>query len=275
MIYSASRRSDMVAFRPGDIVDRVRRSRKLEAIVFWTKDIRNLALHKDLRDVLRRWPAVVQFTVTGLAGTAWEPNVPSLEMQRKALEELSGFLPSGAVRWRFDPIVATADWRERFDTVKSMLDRTLGALDEVTVSFPDPYRKAVIRVRERGLSWPETTLAEKKSVLASIVDSFPPGRGNAESPPVRLCCEPDLLEAPGTGQAHCVDGALFDRLYGTGFGDLGKDAGQREACGCMRSTDIGSYEMACPHACAYCYANPAEIYTDFGSELRLRITAGH
>lgn len=258
MIYSASRRSDMVAFRPGEIVDRAARSRKLEAIVFWTKDVRNLAFHQGLRGVVGRWPAVVQFTVTGLAGTAWEPNVPSLEAQRTALEELTRLLPAGALRWRFDPIVPTRDWRARFESVKTMLEGTLGPIEEVTVSFPDPYRKAVARVRERGLPWPEPTLAEKKSILAAIAGCFASDRADAAPPSVRLCCEPGLLDVPGTGRAHCVDGALFDRLYGTGFGDLGKDAGQREACGCVRSTDIGSYEMACPHACAYCYANPAE-----------------
>jgi DNA repair photolyase len=33
-----------------------------------------------------------------------------------------------------------------------------------------------------------------------------------------------------------------------------KDAVQRDACGCIRSVDIGEYNT-CPHQCAYCYAN--------------------
>lgn len=35
------------------------------------------------------------------------------------------------------------------------------------------------------------------------------------------------------------------------------DKGQREACGCMKSKDIGQYNT-CPHLCEYCYANASK-----------------
>ena len=35
------------------------------------------------------------------------------------------------------------------------------------------------------------------------------------------------------------------------------DKGQRIACGCMVSKDIGEYNT-CPHLCEYCYANASK-----------------
>ena len=250
MIYSASRRTDMVAFAPTQIVEKVRRSRKLEGIVFWTKDIRNLADHGELNRVMRDVPAIVQFTTTGLGGSAWEPGVPALEDLLPAAARLAAFLPAGAIRWRFDPIIVTPGLRERFLDAKEKLTRALGTLNEVTVSFPDPYPRAVARVKANGLAWPKIGPEEQKELILFFVSAF----GEKTATPVKLCCEAKLLSLPGVEQAHCVDGELFDSLYGTNFGKMDKDPGQRTACGCVKSTDIGSYALPCLHRCRYCYA---------------------
>lgn len=242
----------MAAFFPERIVARVARSRKLDGIVFWTKDIRNLVRHPELARVVVSVPAVVQFTATGLAGGPWEPGAPPLDLLLPELRELAARLPRGAIRWRFDPIVAAPGLGERFCRIKEALDSALGGLADVTVSFPDPYKKAVARAGAAGLAWPVMTGAEKAAFVAFMAGEF----GLRDEPPVKLCCEPDLLALPGVGQAHCVDGALFDRLYGLRLAELPKDAGQRRACGCSASTDIGAYDMVCGHGCRYCYANP-------------------
>lgn len=257
MIYSASRRTDMPAHFPDAIVERVDRSRKLEAIVFWTKDIRNFVRHPSLNRVIRTVPSIVQYTVTGLAGGVWEPNVCPLAGQLVELSELAGILPPGAIHWRFDPVLPDAGVLRRFRETKSALESILGPVDSATISFPDPYRKAVARTGAAGLAWPTLDRPGKESLIAMMAAEFaPPGDGGEECRPIRLCCEPDLLGLPGVSRAKCVDGALVERLYGAPLGDLRKDGGQRAACGCVKSTDIGSYGMRCPHRCLYCYANP-------------------
>ena len=39
-----------------------------------------------------------------------------------------------------------------------------------------------------------------------------------------------------------------------------KDPGQRKACCCIRSVDIGAYD-SCPHGCIYCYASTRQQAT--------------
>lgn len=258
MIYSASRRTDMPAFHPDAIVERVNRSRKLKGLVLWTKDIRNLVRHPGLSRVVAEFPTVVQFTVTGMAGSVREPGAIPLVEQLDALTEVVRMLPRGAVCWRFDPVISEGDVERRFRATKTALESVLGPLERVTVSFPDPYRKAVTRTVATGLEWPSFSLAEKREIVAMMADAFSRTGIGDEFRPIRLCCEPALHELPGVGMTRCIDGDLFRRLYGLPLGDLPKDTGQRKACGCCQSTDIGSYDMRCGHGCLYCYANPSE-----------------
>ncbi len=249
MIYSASRRTDLPAFYPEYVALRVRRARRLEAIVFWTKDPRGLC-GPALRPVLGQYPAVVQLTVTGLGGRPWEPQVPPYPELTAAVRELRQALPAGAVVWRFDPLIVTPDLYIRFSAVRDWLTENLGVPAEPTVSFVDPYAKAVRRAQRHGLQLPLPDATQRREIIARL-------REMAQTD-LYACCEPDLAALPGIRPARCVDGERLDRLYGTKFGSLPKDAGQREACGCVKSTDIGSYDQLCRHNCRYCYARPEE-----------------
>lgn len=245
MIYSASRRTDLPAFYPDYVCDKARRSRKLEALVFWTKDPRHFYAHAGLRALVEKYPVVVQLTLTGLAGTAWEPGVPPPETFRPALEFLARALPPGAVRWRFDPILATPDLFSRLESMQALLTGCGLTLEEVTVSFPAEYRKVMARLRAAGLAFPAVDLPARRRIIADVMART--------SLPVALCCQDALLGVPGARRAACVDHALFNRLYGTRFSGA-PARGQRPGCGCGESTDIGSYQQACGHGCLYCYA---------------------
>ncbi|MDR1519450.1 MAG: DUF1848 domain-containing protein [Planctomycetota bacterium] len=263
MIFSASRRTDLPAFFPDFLEGRIARSRKLEALVFWTKDVRNLVRRPELAAVVERIPCLVQFTATGLAGSTWEPGTPQLAEQLPEIGELGRRLPRGAIVWRFDPIMPAAvdgaDQKainrllDRFRRLRDVLAKSLAGLDGVTVSFPDPYRKAATRAAAAGLAWPVFSLEGKRRIIEAMVGEF----SAAGAAPIRFCCEPELAGLPGTAAAACVDGPLLERLYGQPFSGLPRDAGQRPGCNCVKSTDIGSYGMPCGHGCLYCYANAA------------------
>lgn len=251
MIYSASRRTDLPAFYPDYIVDKIRRSRKLEGVVYWTKDIRNFAVHFGLRAALTSYPSIIQYTVTGLAGSIWEPKVPSIYEQMNALSEVLSELPTGAVRWRFDPIIVDNTVFERFARIYEIFGKTGFELDSVVVSFPDLYRKVSSRLKTKGQIFPDLTIDAK----CEILDKFHQISGLK----FLMCCEGELLEQNlgFVEKSSCVSSALFKKLYDIDV-DSRLDASQRSECGCTKSTDIGSYEQSCFHKCLYCYANPDE-----------------
>jgi len=247
VIYSASRRTDLPAFFPDYICQKVQRSRKLEAIVFWTKDPRNLVEHPGLAAVVSSYPTIIQLTITGLGGSIWEQGVPEVGTIIPAITELARVLPAGAIRWRFDPIIAEGTHFQRFSEIFEMLTAAGVMLESVVVSFPDPYSHAVGRIKQAGLSLPQLSFEDKKKILQEL--------HAISGIPLALCCEQELLTVSGIIRSRCIDGGLFDRLYGTSLGSLPEDHSQRQECGCCRSTDIGSYQQECRHKCLYCYAN--------------------
>jgi hypothetical protein len=74
---------------------------------------------------------------------------------------------------------------------------------------------------------------------------------------LHACSQPALAGVPGVRPSACIDGAILETLHPQREpASRRKDRGQRAACLCTESKDIGSYTQACPHGCVYCYANP-------------------
>lgn len=73
------------------------------------------------------------------------------------------------------------------------------------------------------------------------------------------CAEEIDLEEAGIRHGACIDRALIEGILGEKLSG-GKDQGQRPACGCMESVDLGTYNT-CPNSCAYCYANHSAAST--------------
>ena len=153
---------------------------------------------------------------------------------RYAMGEIGGLGPV------IDPPKATAQRGEAMAQLQEMSVRAIC----------DP---AVAPLLDRLEAEPELIgdLAASDEFLDFDADSSKPPEGGEtpEEPPA----EPEVAAATGLSASGCIDPALLERITGRRI-LVGKDPGQRPACGCALSVDIGSYHC-CRHRCRYCYAN--------------------
>lgn len=266
MILSASRRCDIPAFFSEWMENRMRegfllvanpRNSKqvrrvdvspdeVDAIVFWTK---NPTPMLERLDVFREYSYEFQFTLTPY-GREIEPSLPPKEQVIiPSFLRLSDCVGIGRVIWRYDPILVSDKYTEDFhEDAFGQLARILcGATDRVTISFIDTdYRGVKGNLDALGLSPIDDTarlrLAGKLARIAAeyhlIIDA---------------CAESADLAAVGVEPAHCISAERIEKLTGSPV-RAAKAKGQRPACGCLESIDIGAYNM-CGNGCLYCYAN--------------------
>ena len=269
MIISASRRTDIPAFYSAWLMNRIRAGwvavpnpanhkqvaavslmpGDVDAIVFWTRDARPLIPYLQELDTLGH-RFYFQYTITGYPRLL-EPHTPSLVDAVQTLRKLSDMVGPRRVVWRYDPILFSDKIDEayhlrRFDEICSKLT---GYSIRCVISFLDFYRKAranLARLDERVYDIPQNMdLLVFTKKMAEI--------GHAHGFQLATCAELLDLEEAGVWPGRCIDGDLIRELFGIRV-DMAKDAGQRDACGCVRSRDIGMYD-SCLHGCAYCYAN--------------------
>ena len=151
------------------------------------------------------------------------------------------------VIWRYDPILIQAEypvsWHIRQFERWAVLPR--GRTDTCVISFLDSYPSIRSRLKRHGIREVEE---EEKRILAQGFSAI------AEENGMRIvtCCEEIDLSDYGIGHSSCIDQSLLSELLGCRI-EGGKDKGQRAACGCMESIDIGSHRN-CRHGCVYCYA---------------------
>lgn len=227
-------------------------------VQIWSKDPAGvLAGGADTLDALIGAGTMItaQITMTGLAGTPWEPLVPA-----EAPEHLGrlGQLIGGPehVTWRYDPIIPTVHDVARYRRLARRVAE-LGIRRGVINFIAPPGRYARVDRRLQGLlpgwgagmagydlAWQTQVAAELVALSAEVGISL------------SCCAEGAALHehVPGLGRAACGDPAWFATLSGR-QPVLAASKGSRPGCGCARYYDVGSYgNWAHCHRCAYCYA---------------------
>lgn len=260
MILSASRRTDLPALYGEWMVNRLKAGSVLapnpyraghashirfspdtvDCIVFWTKNPIPFESYWRQVERLGYRDYYVEYTLTALEEL--EPGLPPLEKRVEAFLRLSARLGPKRVDWRFDPILLggerTPEWHgERFERLCRKL---AGRTERCIFSFADHYAHhgKLFREAERA------EVVRTARLLADIAGAY--------GLPLLTCAEQADLSACGIGHAACIDREKIHQITGAEL-RAKKDPGQRPACGCMESVDIGAYNT-CVNGCAYCYA---------------------
>ena len=229
-----------------------------------------------------------QFTLNNYENEGFEPFVPPLAKRIETFKQLSGLIGKQRVIWRFDPLILSSQL-----TVKELLTR-IGELgnqlnkytDKLVFSFGDILRyrnvtKNLISETDvftrSTIHLAEFTPAQKIEFADGVQNYLTEWRKSNPDIQIATCAEEIDLERYQITHNKCIDDDLIIKLFAKDtklmeffrlpsltnqLFDLGipvkrkylKDKGQRKACCCFVSKDIGS-RNTCEHLCVYCYAN--------------------
>jgi len=290
VIVSASRATDIPAFYGDWLLQRLEQGwlkwfnpfsgrpsyvslARARLFVFWTKNPRPLMARLGAFD-RKGLNYYFQFTLNDYGAERLEPGVPPLEERIATFVELSARLGPEKVIWRFDPLILgdTLDVAALLKKIENVGTRLHAHTRRLVVSFADirKYPNVLRNLARTGFRAREFDAAEMRALAQGLMALN--RRWGLE---IGTCAEPVDLSAYGIEHSRCVDDRLVERLFWHDKALMAfiesagrrKDKGQRKACGCIPSKDIGAYNT-CPHLCAYCYAN-ADAATV------LRRVAGH
>ncbi|MBN1928276.1 MAG: DUF1848 domain-containing protein [Chlorobiaceae bacterium] len=285
VIVSASRATDIPAFHTDWFMQRLRagyvewqnpfnaRQRqyvsfaKTRAIVFWSKNPAPLLPHLSEIDALGI-NYYFQFTLNDYEADGFEPGVPPLVERVETFQKLAERIGPERVVWRFDPLLLT-----RRVTPEVLLERITALAKllhdctrRLVISFADIecYRSVHRCLSRSNVGAREFTPEEMDAFAAWLVE-----RNKDWRLELSACAEES--ELAGIAKSRCIDGRLLASCFGDdgelmeflgggtlfpGDGPVSfslKHRGQRQACGCIVSKDIGAYGT-CGHGCVYCYA---------------------
>ena len=250
---------------------------RCKVIVFWTKNPKPILpyLHELDEQGIHYY---FQVTLNDYTAEGFEPNVPSVEERIRTFRELSEKIGHERMIWRFDPLILTPDMTPRtlLSRIWKIGNQLKGYTDKLVFSFADigaytRVRNNLVKEAVPYREFDEQAMNELASGISRLNTDW--------KLQLATCAEAIPLEAYGIAHNKCIDDDLLIRLFpedqalmdylGVRIinpdlfhseriierqGTNRKDPGQREACQCIASKDIGEYNT-CPHLCKYCYAN--------------------
>lgn len=273
MIISASRRTDIPAFYAHWFINCIRAGyctvpnpfnpkriarvsllpNDLDLIVFWTRNPKPLFPYLDELDQ-RGYHYYFQYTLLGYPRQI-EPHNPPRSDAISTFRKLADRIGPERVIWRYDPIVFSKLTGARYHTENYA--QIAAALKNSThrsvISVMDMYaksRKRIDQLNRDGLAIIEHDGSPSQRFDDLMNACVRAARQNDMH--IQSCAEDLDLTIYGIQPGKCID----DRYISTTFGlevDHRKDPGQRKACGCVVSKDIGIYD-SCLFGCPNCYA---------------------
>ena len=294
VIVSASRSTDVPAFYADWFMERLKAGyikwinpfngvplyvgfKKMHCIVFWSKNPAPMIPYLDELDTICP-NYYFQFTLNDYDAEGIEPRVPPLPDRIETFKRLSERVGRDRVIWRFDPLILTDKLavKDILEKVERLGDKIAAYTSRLVFSFIDikSYAKVGKNLERGGIAAREFSSDEMREVaqrIGELVKGWNIAAGT--------CGEIADLDRYGIEHNRCVDDRLMVKCFshdaelmkfigaryvepdmfsnpsgGWELDDYRKDAGQRKACGCIMSKDIGEYNT-CPHLCHYCYAN--------------------
>lgn len=260
-------------------------------IVFWSKNPKPLLEHLDELDK-RNSGCYIQYTLNDYETDGLEKKVPTVQERIDTFKRLVDRIGLGRVIWRFDPLVLTdrITTDVLLDKIEHIGDQLKGYTEKLVFSFADiaTYRKVKHNLKESNINyieWNEPDMVDFANRLVELNKKWG----------FTLATCGEKIELQGVAHNSCIDHDLIIRLAHSDktlmdylgvtkvpvprdmFGNVDlpqgaillddgtaaiqrkkmPDKGQRAACGCMVSKDIGQYNT-CPHQCEYCYANASK-----------------
>ena len=214
----------------------------IDVLCFCTKNPKPML--KDL-DLLEDYNQFWFVTVTPYERDI-EVNVPGFKNVVKSFRELSSYLDSNKVSWRYDPIFITEKYSIEFhiDKFEEMAAELSEFTNDCTISFIDLYKKVLRNFPEaREVTTKERlTIGEEFSKIAKRHDLK-----------LKTCVEGTLLDRFGFDSSGCMTKQVLEKAIGCNL-KIPKGKYEIRECNCLFGRDIGVYNT-CLHGCKYCYAN--------------------